>query len=104
MIQAAEGCPKCGCAELARVSAVTDPFGRQLPVMECDHCGFHHVRFTEQLNDESTIITIKRSCPHCNSSNTRVYSTRPGNQVIRYHRCYECKLTFKSIELGRHGG
>ncbi|KKM81985.1 hypothetical protein LCGC14_1324130 [marine sediment metagenome] len=45
-----------------------------------------------------------RECPQCGSPKTRTYRTMkevPGIPRIRYHRCPECRATFKSSD-SRH--
>lgn len=94
-----QGCPKCGSEDRRHASSVVDECGRRWAVCECRGCGLHAVDFTQQLDDASTVVTVKRMCPHCGSTNTITERTKGGVQVVRYHRCRECELTFKSTEL-----
>ena len=39
------------------------------------------------------------NCPYCGSDTHVVCSLKGVDQVVRYRKCYECRLRFKTIEL-----
>lgn len=95
-------CPRCGEDEGVQVAAVLDEYGRRLPVIECRGCGRHDVDWSRPMDDPSTVVVVKRQCPHCGGSDAPVYCVRMGvsGSTVRYHRCRGCSLTFRSVEIG----
>ena len=48
-------------------------------------------------NYENVVVRyIKVRCPRCKSDKVPVYDS--NHKPIRYHRCADCELNFKSIE------
>ena len=95
-------CPACGCNDVHTLKKNT-LWG--VPGLACV-CNYCSRRFQVEI-DEGSIAECEYSvkfepmlCPSCGSKKNRVTSTRhkKGDPTIRYHRCDDCKKTFKSVE------
>lgn len=108
-------CPACGCNDcppiVSRRSAglrwgqlyqngqpATD--GPQAPATpkrrRCEHCRREFLDATE-LGKPDEVLVAKLRCPHCRSPRVRVTRTLAGG--VRYHRCDDCLLSFKTREV-----
>lgn len=104
MLQKVEGpeCPGCGCQQSELVGTSTRKLlqGQQVisrETVERRQCAFCDRRFyvTTAERPANVVFVAAVRCPHCQSTDTKVTSTR-GNE--RFHRCHTCQQPFKSIE------
>lgn len=59
-----------------------------------------NVELSNRQGQDRIVYYVKVRCPGCGRDKAPVQNTKPpagGNQV-RYHKCSECGLNFKSIE------
>jgi predicted RNA-binding Zn-ribbon protein involved in translation (DUF1610 family) len=96
-------CPTCGCLASAIIKRATR-WGAPSTRRQCDHCGrvFSYMDPGDETNGAedpttpSPVIYQVVKCPVCDSSHTRVTSTR---RPLRHHKCDDCGAGFKSHEL-----
>ena len=51
---------------------------------------------TTVKREYAAVLYIKPKCPRCKSDKVPVYNT--NHLPIRYHKCADCGLLFKSVE------
>gem|GEM_PF-6773545 len=49
----------------------------------------------KDAGEYAAVYYVRVRCPRCDSKECPVYST---DQPVRYHRCADCGLRFKSVE------
>ncbi len=76
-------CPRCGCAD-TRIEKRRHGPDR----LRCNLCGHGFPVMVVEY--------IRTKCPFCGSKEVPIYSKPPGR--LRYHKCKQCELTFKSRE------
>jgi len=99
-------CPKCHCQDSA-VLARHDRFGDFFETRKCRHCEKTwrvkpepEPTVTEKVKEviskvAGAITYHVLRCPHCQSKDTVITSTR---KPLRHHKCKTCKKTFQSVE------
>lgn len=120
-----DGCPRCGCNDVefrqeveravvrggerrayrvafwhcnwcyATFSQPVAPVPNEdsrVPVPVVEH---HEVEISQPLEEPQAVTFHLIRCPGCMSTNTRIYKT---DRPIRYHKCSQCGLSFKSVE------
>ena len=114
-------CPKCGCSDINYLD-VSERWGQRQFRLRCnnDLCGHFWVYAPTDNQTQDTqapassdapswlrgkslthkiplVRYMTTCCPHCKSERTLIQKT---DLPYRYHRCCECKRTFKSIQEG----
>lgn len=95
-------CPQCGCND-SEVVRTYKSFGVETALRRCAYCG---KEFTARAPAPPPVVheepkpptpvfhePQKTHCPQCDSTETRVSSTR---KLIRHHKCGSCSHTFKT--------
>jgi|694.fasta_scaffold89818_3 hypothetical protein len=89
-------CPVCGCPQSTVVSQSTW-WGKTTVKRACGHCGNQFFATEEAEKAKSVVRFVRVRCPHCQSKNCRITSTRGR---IRWHKCGDCQQPFQSVEDG----
>lgn len=87
-------CPNCCCNDVERTGQVMQ-WGKWRDKWRCNHCGRSFTVAPDERASDLAVDYIVIQCPRCLSKKTRVTSTQ---KPIRYHKCDNCELTFKSVE------
>ena len=103
-------CPRCGCCDSRIVSSGTW-WGSERQRRQCKNCGKLFgaqpvATPSENAGSQQALTPIAQAgpvtyvvmrCPHCDSTDTCITSTR---KPVRHHKCRGCGETFKSVEPG----
>lgn len=92
-------CPKCGCPTAGVVGHDSDWRGQKRDLLECDHCLTQWVDNGDAPEPQADDVLFEHTrCGHCGSRQTLTTSTPGGPLGIRYHRCQDCEMTFRSVD------
>lgn len=115
MLERSDGpeCPKCGCQASHQVGGfgyrsqktATGIETTKLIRHACDHCGTQFQvpappQPTEKPDHPYCVPYKSNTCPRCESLRTEVVSVRAQTELgkFRYHRCRDCRYTFKTLQ------